>query len=241
MQIDEKLIKIFLERLPADVKTILASGSQDLTVSQPAEMVDRMIEAQRFQRPSAAKISTSSSTDFAGALFCKAVFSEIDLVSAFHQISVAPEDIPETAVITPFGLFEFIHMSFGLRNAAQTFQSHVQLDVVDSSPPSNGYTHLLTCNDRYTRWAEAISLPNMQAETIVKAFASRCVAMLGVPSTVTTDRGRQFESALFQTFPNFLGCTRILTTTHHLAANGMVGRFHRHLKTALFTAEDPGN
>nr|VZI17993.1 unnamed protein product [Spirometra erinaceieuropaei] len=59
--------------------------------------------------------------DFAGAIFTKAVFSKIDLVRAFHQIPVAYEDNPKTAVTTPFGLFEFVRMPFGLRNVVQTF------------------------------------------------------------------------------------------------------------------------
>lgn len=60
--------------------------------------------------------------DFNQRIGSSKVFSTIDLVRAYNQIPVFKDDIPKTAVTTPFGNFVFLRMPFGLRNAAQTFQ-----------------------------------------------------------------------------------------------------------------------
>ncbi|XP_025831093.1 uncharacterized protein LOC108740169 [Agrilus planipennis] len=63
--------------------------------------------------------------DFAHTLHGKKIFSTIDLVRAYNQIPVAEKDIPKTSITTSFGLFEFKYMTFGLRNAAATFQRFI--------------------------------------------------------------------------------------------------------------------
>ena len=46
----------------------------------------------------------------------------LDLQKGYYQIPMASEDIAKTLIITPFGMFEFLLLPFGLRNAGNIFQ-----------------------------------------------------------------------------------------------------------------------
>lgn len=57
--------------------------------------------------------------DFSFQLGDKKVFSKKYLLKAFCQMPMALEEIEKTANVTPFGLFAYLRMPFGLRNAAE--------------------------------------------------------------------------------------------------------------------------
>lgn len=113
---------------------------------------------------------------------------------------------------------------------------HVHIDLVGPLPPSSGHRYILTCVDRFTRWAEATPLAEVTTDTVAHAFIATWVARFGVPLSLTSDRGGQFEAHVWSKVMSLLGIRRYRTSSYHPQSNGIVERFHRQLKSSLMAS-----
>ena len=92
---------------------------------------------------------------------------------------------------------------------------------------------LLTIVDRFSRWPEAIPLNDTTTVVCAQALISNWIARFGIPMDMTSDRGSQFTSQLWTAIAQLLGIQLHHTTAYHPQSNGLVERFHRHLKASL--------
>ena len=112
--------------------------------------------------------------------------------------------------------------------------THIHVDLVGPLKASaEGYTHVMTMVDRTTRWMEVIPLSSTTATASADALVAGWISRFGVPAVITTDRGVQFTSAVWQVLCKRLGIKHSPTTAYHPQANGLVERFHRHFKDSM--------
>ena len=102
---------------------------------------------------------------------------------------------------------------------------YIHVDLVGPLPPSEGYRYLLTAVDRFSRWPEAVPLRGITAAEVARALISGWISRFGVPrfgvpAEITTDRGSQFESALWTELSALLGCSRRRTTYRGVPSSG---------------------
>ena len=104
----------------------------------------------------------------------------------------------------------------------------VHLDILGPLPcTKNNNVYILLIVDQFTKWVEAVALPNQKAETVARATVENFILRLGCPLEIITDQGTNFQSDLFQELCRLLEIAKKRTTPYHPSANGQVERLNR--------------
>ncbi|KAL5503537.1 hypothetical protein EMCRGX_G010502 [Ephydatia muelleri] len=129
------------------------------------------------------------------------------------------------------------------RNKAPLEVSHairplerIAMDILGPLPETpRGNRCILVVGDYFTKWTEAYPLPDMEALSIAKVLVNEFICRFGVPDSIHTDQGKNFEAKVIQEICHLLGVTKTRTTPYHPQSDGLVERFNRTLLEMLST------
>ena len=85
---------------------------------------------------------------------------------------------------------------------------------------ARGNVWILVLTDHFTRWSDAIAIPDATAPTVAGVLEERVFCYFGLPEVIHTDQGAQFESDLFQELCRLWGSTN--PGRHPIDPKGMV-------------------
>lgn len=127
------------------------------------------------------------------------------------------------------------HAPLGSYHVGETME-RVALDILGPLPlTKKGNKYILVMVDCFSKWTEAVALPDQEASTVAKAFVDTIICHFGAPLQIHTDQGRNFESNLFKEMCNLFQIDKTRTTSYHPQSNGNVERFNRTLGDMLST------
>lgn len=102
----------------------------------------------------------------------------------------------------------------------------------------NGNRYILVICDYFTKWVEAFAMPNMETVTIARLLVQEVLTRFGIPSSLHSDQGKQFEGNIFTEMCKVLNIKKTRTSPYHPQCNGLVERFNKTLITMLRSLVD---
>jgi hypothetical protein len=112
--------------------------------------------------------------------------------------------------------------------------SVVGLDVYGPLPvTAEGYTHILTVQDHFSRFVKLIPIRETDSETLAQALFNEWIRDYGQPELIVFDSGSNFRSALFTELGRLMGIDMHPFPSYAQYRNGKVERVHQYLGSRL--------
>ncbi|CAL9012379.1 unnamed protein product, partial [Prunus brigantina] len=113
------------------------------------------------------------------------------------------------------------------------------LDLIGPMPEGKGQVkYAVVAVDYFTKWAEAEALATITAARIETFVWQNIVCRFGIPNTIVTDNGRQFDNAKFKQFCSNLKIKLCFASPAHPQSNGQVEAVNKIIKRTLKTKLD---
>jgi hypothetical protein len=93
-------------------------------------------------------------------------------------------------------------------------------DICPELLSSEGATYVFTVIDHNMSWFEALPLNDISAKSCAGVLIQGWIARYGMLVVITSNRGSQFTSALWDSLCNILDIKHVQTTAYHPQANG---------------------
>jgi hypothetical protein len=103
----------------------------------------------------------------------------------------------------------------------QTYRPHMAtsalgLDIVEPLPTAQGNLKFaFVAVEYFTKWIEARAVSTITLKTAQKFFWQNIVCRFGVPSELTVDNGKQFDSQDFRDFCFSIGTKPVFASVYH--------------------------
>ena len=104
-------------------------------------------------------------------------------------------------------------------------------DGIQSTRRGNCYILKVQCS--FTKWVEAFTIPNQRATTCAKVCLRNWICRFGVPDSIHSDQGSNFESKVFEEMCRMLEIHKTRSTAYHPEGNGQVENIQKTLKTRI--------
>jgi len=96
-----------------------------------------------------------------------------------------------------------------------------------------GNSWILVLTDHFTRWADALAIPDASVPTVARVLDQNMFCYFGLPEQLHSDQGAQFQSQLLSDLCRLWEVNKSWTTPYHPQGNGVVERNNRMLGDSL--------
>ena len=110
----------------------------------------------------------------------------------------------------------------------------ISIDILGPVPRTHrGNKYILVVTDYFTRYAEAYSLPNIEAVTVADKLLEEFICRFGVSLQIHTDQGTQFTAELFTEMCKKLHIDKTRNSPFRPQSSGLVERLNRTIEDML--------